>query len=92
MKAYAAGVASGFVPRVITNLARDTGITDPYMKEATGFIDRIKTRTPGLSDELPNQYSWLTGEARTYNDLSLVNFISSKEAAIDQETAKKELI
>ena len=69
---------------VSIRLARDTGVEDPYMKEASGFLDRLKARTPGLSADLPTQYSWLTGEARTFGDYSLVNFVPYKESTDDQ--------
>ena len=84
ISSYASQIGQGFVPRIITNLARDTGVTDPYMKEASGFLDRVKARTPGLSGDLPLQYSWLTGEARSFGDMSLINFVPSREAADDQ--------
>lgn len=84
VSSYASQIAQGFVPRILTNLARDTGIEEPYMKEASGFLDRLKARTPGLSADLPTQYSWLTGEARTFGDYSLVNFTPTKESIDDQ--------
>lgn len=84
LASYTSQIAQGFVPRILTNLARDTGIEDPYMKEASGFLDRLKARTPGLSADLPTQYSWLTGEARTFGDYSLVNFVPYRESIDDQ--------
>jgi hypothetical protein len=84
VSSYASQIGQGFIPRIVTNLARDTGMTDPYMKEASTFLDRIKARTPGLSDSLPVQYSWLTGEARAFGDYSLINFTPNKEANDDE--------
>ena len=81
---YGAQIAQGFVPRIITNLARDTGMTDPYMREASGFLDRLKARTPGLGEDVPLQYSWLTGEARAFGSWSLFNFTPVKESIGDQ--------
>lgn len=84
VSSYASQVGQGFIPRIVTNLARDTGMTDPYMKEASSFLDRIKARTPGLSNDLPIQYSWLTGETRTFGDYSLLNFTPDRESIDDQ--------
>lgn len=84
LSAYASQIAQGFVPRIVTNLARDTGMTDPYMREASGFIDRLKARTPGLGEDVPLQYSWLTGEARAFGSWSLFNFTPVKESVDDQ--------
>lgn len=84
LSAYASQIAQGFVPRIVTNLARDTGMTDPYMREASGFIDRLKARTPGLGEDVPLQYSWLTGEARAFGSWSLFNFTPVKESIDDQ--------
>ena len=84
ISSYGAQIAQGFVPRIVTNLARDTGMTDPYMREASGFIDRLKARTPGLGEDVPLQYSWLTGEARAFGSWSLFNFTPVKESVEDQ--------
>ena len=70
----AANAATGFfIPRVVTNAARDVGITDPYMKEIRGCLDKIKANIPGLSNSLPTQYSWLTGKPREYSPYSSIN-------------------
>ena len=45
-------------------------MNDNEIKEIASIIDNVKARIPGLSSELPTQYSWLTGEARTYSDYS----------------------
>lgn len=66
-------VTGFFMPRVATNAARDVGITDPYMKEIRGCLDKIKANIPGLSNSLPTQYSWLTGEPREYSPYSSLN-------------------
>ena len=90
VQSWAAQLAGGFVPRILANGARDTGITDPYMKEASDFAAKLKAKMPYLSNELPTQYSWMTGDARAYGDYSLVNFIPNREAAKDQ--VKMELL
>ena len=70
----AANAVTGFfIPRVVTNAARDVGITDPYMKEIRGCLDKIKANIPGLSNSLPTQYSWLTGKPREYSPYSSIN-------------------
>ena len=72
--------AMNFVmPRVFTNIARDVGISDPYMKEVRSCLDKLIARIPGLSDELPTQYSWLTGEPREYSPYSSLNRFYMKE-------------
>lgn len=35
---------------------------DPQLREVEGLVDRFMNRIPGYSDDLPAQYSWLTGK------------------------------
>lgn len=80
----AANTATGFImPRVVTNAARDLGISDPYMKEIRGCLDKMQSNIPGLSDSLPTQYSWLTGKPREYSPYSSINRFYAKSAESD---------
>lgn len=71
------------IPRVVTNAARDVGISDPYMKEVRGCLDAFMNRIPGLSDRLPTQYSWLTGKPREYSPYSSLNRFTAKSIETD---------
>jgi hypothetical protein len=51
LKRYATNLASSAaVPNVVTQI---NSTIDPYMRETDGLMDTIKSRVPGLSDELP---------------------------------------
>lgn len=60
---YAGNFAASYTPNVLNGIKKTI---DPNVHEARGFIDRLRNKTPGLSEELPIKYSWLTGEPVQY--------------------------
>lgn len=60
---YAGNFAASYTPNVLNGIKKTI---DPNVHEVRGFIDRLRNKTPGLSEELPIKYSWLTGEPVQY--------------------------
>lgn len=60
---YAENFAASYSPNVLNGIRKTI---DPNVREVRGFIDRLRSKTPGLSEELPIKYSWLTGEPVQY--------------------------
>lgn len=55
-KQYLSKLAASAIPNVLAQSAR---ISDPYQREARTFVDLLKSRTPGLSEEvLPRLDIW----------------------------------
>ncbi|UWP89101.1 hypothetical protein [Aliiroseovarius crassostreae] len=64
--------------------------SDEFSREARGYLARIKANTPGMSDELPIRYDWVSGEA-IENPTRLLGYItatSGPEDEVDEELRK----
>jgi len=62
--------------------------TDPFQREARGFMDRIKANTPGMSGDLPVRQDWVTGE-EIETPSYLLGFLREREG--DNDTVSQEL-
>jgi ribosomal protein S18 acetylase RimI-like enzyme len=50
------GIIGGFIPQAVSQFN-----TDPYLHEARGVVDALRSRIPGLSNDLPARFDF-TGE------------------------------
>lgn len=57
-KSFLESYATALVPAGVAAVARTV---DPLEREVTGFLDKVKSRTPGLREELPPKYD-ITGQ------------------------------
>lgn len=51
---------------------------DGYMQDTRGYIDRIRSVTPGMSDALATRHDWVNGEP-IENPTRLLGFITQRE-------------
>jgi hypothetical protein len=73
---------SYFPPNVLRHVNR---AIDPEMKEIGGYLDRVRAGIPGLSDELPARYSWLTGKPMMIHGGRLASFMPITWDTADEE-------
>ena len=52
-------------------------LASEHLKEARGYIDKMKSRVPGMSGDLPTRHSWITGDP-IETPTMLFGFIKSK--------------
>lgn len=83
----AGGLLSGFVPAAVSQFN-----TDDTLREAQGIVDRIRSRTPGLSKDLPARYN-LVGEPKLkQGDLWNRNFSIFPSAGETNQTLEQALL
>lgn len=56
------GKAAALVPYSSAGRTYNQG-QDGYMKEARGYLDKMKANIPGMSSDLATRYNWVDGEA-----------------------------
>lgn len=86
---YAERFAGSFVPTGVAEVAR---LSDPQMKHATSFMDKIKSRLPGLSQDVPNRHdlwgrpiSFQSGLGKAYDAISPIYSSEFKPEPADRE-------
>jgi hypothetical protein len=50
---------------------------DQTLREATGYVEKLKNRLPGYSKDLPAQRNWLTGKPIVYSSNPILNIYPS---------------
>lgn len=58
---------------------------DGYMREARGYLAKMKANIPGMSGDLPTRYNWVDGEA-IENPTKLLGYIKTREGDGDPVT------
>lgn len=58
---------------------------DEFLREARGYVDKIKSNVPGMSDDLPIRFDWLDGE-EIETPTKLLGFITSSQGDGDRVT------
>ncbi len=65
---------ASFVPFASAGRTLNSDMGDGNMREARGYIDRIKSSIPGMSDELATRYDWINGQS-IENPTRLLGFL-----------------
>ena len=86
---YLTRFAGSFVPAIINE---GTKASDPHLKYTHDTISKIKSRVPGLSEDIPNRVDlwgrdikFQSGLGKLYDAVSPIYVSQSKESPIDKE-------
>jgi len=87
--AYFERFAGSFVPSIVGEVTRQQ---DPYMKHATSIVQKLKSRLPGLSKDVPNRHdlwgrpiSFRSGLGSAYDAISPIYSSEFKPEPADLE-------
>jgi hypothetical protein len=61
---------------------------DGYMKDARGWLEQTKLNVPGMSDDIPDRYNWVSGE-RIENPTKLLGYITASRG--EENTVASEM-
>lgn len=78
------GKAAALVPYSSAGRTYNQG-QDGYMKEARGYLDKMKANIPGMSSDLATRYNWVDGEA-IETPTKLLGYIRTREGDGDLVT------
>lgn len=67
--AFISSLVSPLVPNIVRDIER---IKDPYLREASNIVDRLKARTPGVSEDLPLKFDLWGDPVSQVSDMGAV--------------------